>query len=62
MSTPRASLRQLGLYAPGGLDCPKGGHHHVPEGSLVDAAARMGGSTACEKCGRLIELRSLEQA
>lgn len=57
---PGVSLSQHGLQAPGGLDCPAGGFHHVAEAQVILAAAARGGLTSCQKCGAAIELVAIE--
>lgn len=62
---PGRSLSALGLTAPHGLHCPAGGVHHVKEADLLTAQRYLaagdipGFEVRCEKCNRMVELRSL---
>jgi len=63
--TEGRSLSALGLTAPHGLHCPVGGVHHVKESDLLSAQRFLalgdipGFEVRCEKCGGMVELRSL---
>lgn len=58
--TDSQSLRELGLRAPDGLDCPLGGTHRVlePELQVALSEALDKGSTTvrCQRCGAEVEL------
>ena len=60
---PGLSLKQLGVWAPNGLDCPEGGLHHVPGASVMRAAARApaegGVLITCLKCQQDVLLEPL---
>jgi hypothetical protein len=58
-----ASLRELGVFAPDGLDCPEGGTHATLEQALqvasFDALNDGVADVRCEKCGQPVELRPI---
>lgn len=60
MSPPGVSLKRLGLKAPGGLDCPAGGLHHILIPELRGVQAH-GGHVTCVKCGQRVRIAKLDE-
>jgi hypothetical protein len=59
------SLKSLGLWAPGGLQCAEGGTHAILEPELqiavADALSDGMADVRCQKCGEPVDLRPLHQ-
>ena len=56
------SLSSLGLYAPAGLECAKGGQHAVNEASVQRVVSHGGGQVFCSKCKQSLVLKPLDES